>query len=297
MIMHLPDTHEERRHLSYPRITALMPVGKYHPNYLRKAVFSLTGQTCPQWRLLIIGDEHNRAALTALLAEELKDPRIEILCARKEQLAHKLNFGMERATTDFVAILLGDDMWSDNAVQVLAGYLDGFPNADLLHSSRAFINENDEIISSVYYARENICSKDFVLESPIKHLLCWRKDKALSIGGLDESIDYVGPDDYDFPWSMAEAQAVFRAVRECLYLLRDHRDCYRLTTHVPRSEQIRETKRILKKHGAPRSKIRRRIRIAKHSYLRQCLYRSRLDRWMKETLGYKAQDGWRDRYR
>ena len=287
----------ENSALNKPRITALVPVGEYHPDYLKKAIRSIVGQTCSQWRLVVIVDDNNCGRVAEVLAEEFQDPRVVMVRAQKDQLAHKLNVGMQWASTDFVAILLGDDMWSSIAVEVLMEYLERFPEVDLFHSSRVFIDETDKPISSIYYSKENVSLKDFETTSPIKHLLCLRKDKALSLGGLDESINYVGPDDYDFPWSMAEAHAVFKAVVECLYLHRDHREHYRLTTHVPRSWQIRETKRIMRKHGVARSDIRRRIANAKHSYLRQCLYRSSLDKWIKEQLGYDARRGWRHPYR
>jgi len=283
--------------LNEPRITALVPVGEYHPDFLKKAVRSVVNQTCPQWRVVIIVDHNNCKRAMEILAEELSDPRVDIVKAQKDQLAHKLNVGMLQAATDFVAILLGDDMWSSDAIEVLTKYLEKFPEVDFLHSSRLFIDENDAPISSIYYSKENLSLSDFVTTSPIKHLICWRKAKAQMLGGLDESINYVGPDDYDFPWSMAEARAVFKAVKECLYLHRDHREYYRLTTHVPMSWQIRETKRIMRKHGVARSEIRKRIDAAKESYLRQCLYRSALDRWIKETLGHDARSGWREKYR
>ena len=209
--------------MSEPRITVLVPVGEYHSDFLRKAIKSVIAQTCPRWHLFVIADDKNFAAVAETLGDELADPRIDIIRASKAQLAPKLNAGMKRASTEFLAILLGDDMWSSAAIEVLADYLNRFPEADFLHSSRMFINENDQPISSIYYSKENVSLKDFVMTSPIKHLLCWRRDKALRLGGFDESINYVGPDDYDFPWSMAEAEAVFKSIKECLYLMRDHR--------------------------------------------------------------------------
>jgi glycosyltransferase involved in cell wall biosynthesis len=283
--------------MNEPRVTALLPVGEYHPDFLRKAVRSVVGQTCGHWRLLIIADNKNAGTVAGVLREELTDPRVDLVRAQKDQLAHKLNTGMKRASTEFLAILLGDDMWASTAIDVLTEHLERFPEADLLHSSRVFIDENDQPISSVYYSKENVSLDDFVVTSPVKHLLCWRKGKALALGGFDESINYVGPDDYDFPWSMAEAQAVFKSIKECLYLHRDHREYYRLTTHVPRSLQIRETKRIMRKHGVARSDIGKRITAAKQSYLRQCLYRSTFDKWINEKLGYDARRGWRQPYR
>jgi hypothetical protein len=82
---------------------------------------------------------------------------------------------------------------------------------------------------------------------------------------------------------MAERGAHFGAVDACLYAYRDHRDGERLTTHLPRSVHVRELRRILRKHGLSRGEVRVRVRRAERTYLRQCIYRSRLDRWLRRT--------------
>lgn len=279
-----------------PLITVLVPVKYYSANLLKKAVDSIVNQTCPYWRLLLIAGQKESAELPAVLASQLSDPRVEVVTHENWELACKLNAGMRRAETDFVAILLGDDMWASDAVGVLTDYVIRFPEADFFHSSRRFIDANDQPISTVYLSKDGFELKDFVMESPVKHLLCWRREKALSLGGLDESIKFVGPDDWDLPWTMAEGGAVFKAVPECLYLHRDHRKHYRLTTHVPRSVQLSETKRIMRKHRVSNADIRDRIRVAKNTYLKQCLYRSRFDQWLKEKLGHDAESGRKEDY-
>ena len=40
-------------------------------------------------------------------------------------------------------------------------------------------------------------------------------------------------------------------------------------------------------------KIRRRLEIAKAGHLRQCLYRTRFDRWLKQRLNWDRGTGWR----
>jgi hypothetical protein len=82
-----------------------------------------------------------------------------------------------------------------------------------------------------------------------------------------------------------------------LYVYRDHRSGYRLTTHLPRRTHLREIRRILRKHGVPRAEIRRRLTAARKSYLRQCLYSSALDARLKRSLGHDPDRGWRESYR
>lgn len=282
--------------MSEARVTALLPVKRYDPVFLERAVGSILDQTSPAWRLLIIVDGAGRG-LRRVLAPALSDARVAVVRNEGRKLSGALNTGMRQAATDFTAIVLGDDMWAPEAVKVLASCIERFPDVDFFHSSRRCIDRDDRAISNVYRAHEHFELERFVQGSPVKHLLCWRREQALAMGGLDETLNCVGPDDYDFPWSMAEAGARFMAIRECLYLYRDHRDSFRLTTHVPLNVHVRELRHILRKHGVDEDLIEDRLAAARDTYLRQCLYRSRGDRWLKTLLRSDPHRGWRETYR
>jgi glycosyltransferase involved in cell wall biosynthesis len=274
------------------RLTALMPLRAYHPRFLAKAIDSLRAQTSPRWRLLIIDDG---ADWNDVLEDACADSRVRVVRNQGRGLAAALNTGMRTATTEFVAELFADDMWSKDAVRVLTEHIQNRPAVDFFHTARVFIDDDDEPISTVYSGQERFRLEDFEKGSPVKHLLCWRRETGLAAGGIDESLT-VGPDDYDFPWCLAERGAEFEAIQEALYLYRDHRECERLTTHLPLSVHKRQLKRILRKHNVPRERIARCIADAERDYLGQCLYRSRLDRWLKVARGHDPRQGWREPY-
>jgi len=281
-----------------PQLTVLLPLKNYHLAHLHKAVGSVLNQTSQQWRLLIIVEQGEADQFGSLLADALKDPRIKLIENEGRKLSGAFNTGMRHARTEFVGILLADDMWTENAVAVLGRNICEFPAVDFFHSSRRYIDQDDGSISSVYRSKESFEISEFLYAPPVKHLLCWRIDKALSFGGMDESLNSVGPDDYDFPWSMAERGATFKAIEDCLYLYREHLDSYRLTTHLPLSVHQREIARIMAKHGADAATIKTRLSQAKASYLRQCLFRSQFDQWLKRKLGFNLRERWwRPEYR
>lgn len=277
-------------------ITVLMPLKNYHPIFLKKAINSVFNQSSPNWELLIIVEHGDYKKFRKLLERELQDRRIQTIINEGRKLAGAINTGMKYAKTEFTAILLADDMWAPEAVEVLTDYIKKFPEADFYHSSRRYIDEHDNKVSLIYQSRENVTLEDFKIFTPIKHLLCWRKSKAISVGGLDESLNSVGPDDFDFPWTMAENGAAFKSIKECLYLYRDHRESFRLTTHLPLSVHKREIERILKKHGTDPNSILERISFAENSYLKQCLFKSNFDKLLKEMRGYDARKSWRQEY-
>ncbi len=274
----------------------LVPVKHYVPEYLREAVASLLAQSSPRWRALVIHCHGARAELEAQLGDAAADSRIEFIERERPKLAGALNSGMRAAETEFTTVLFADDLWSPETVEVLERNIATRTGVDFFHSARRFVDDQGRSISGVHPAEPDVRLETFFDRVPVKHLLCWRRDLALSIGGIDESLDSVGPDDYDFPWSMAEAGARFGAIQECLYVVRDHRSGYRLTTHIPLRTHVREIRRILRKHGAPRAEIRRRVAKARKGYLQQCLYSSPLDARLKRVFGHDPARGWRESY-
>ena len=171
--------------LEAPLLTVLMPLRAYHPPFLAKALDSLRAQSSARWRLLIVDDG---AAPTDILDDALSDPRVDRVGNEGRMLAGALNTGMRRARTAFVASLFADDMWSTDAVQVLTECIAGHPEVDFFHSARVFIDEHDNPISAIYGSSETFGLQDFVEGSSVRHLLCWRREMGLAVGGVDESI-------------------------------------------------------------------------------------------------------------
>jgi glycosyltransferase involved in cell wall biosynthesis len=274
-------------------ITILLPVRDYRRDYLAEAIDSIMRQSAGAWELLLIVDQAEEEQVRADCAESSSDPRIRLLVTCGRKLAGKLNAGMRAARFAFTAAIFADDLWEEQAVEVLLRDIRAHPEVDVFHSSRRFIDEEGRSISGSYRSRPHVEPADFLVDAPVKHLLCWRVKAGLDCGGMDETLNSIGVDDYDFPWTLAENGAKFMAVPECLYVARDHRSHFRLTTHTPRSVQVRELRRILRKHGASRGVIRRRVRQARRTYLRQCMYANRLDRYLKLRLG-REPARWRE---
>ncbi|MDQ6887479.1 MAG: glycosyltransferase family 2 protein [Gemmatimonadota bacterium] len=277
-------------------ITALLPVKHHHPQHLRESIESLFAQTSGDWRLLVIVEPEDMDTFRSLLCEALRDPRTRLIPNEGYRHAGAFNTGMRAAESEFVAILLSDDMWEPHAVATLQANILAHPEADLFHSGRRIVDGERRPISEVFHPPNAVSLDEFVWKSPVKHLICWRVRTGLSCGGMDETLTTAGPDDYDFPWTMLEHGAVMRAIQDCLYVYRDHRDAFRNTTHIPRSVHLRDLRHILTKHGVAPSLIREKLRHAKRQYLRQCLYRNALDRRIKLWLRFDPRSGWRQTY-
>ena len=270
-----------------------MPLKYYKEDFLRDSLQSMFNQSSSHWRLLIVVEKADYDHFSELLKRELEDERVEMIIMEGQPFSGSINTGMRCAKTKFLALLFADDLWAPNAVQILNDYINKYPNVDFFHSSRIIIDEKGKTVSAVKNSKEFFRLDDFKLGSPVKHLLCWRREKGLSVGGIDESI-YKAPDDYDFPWTMAENKAVFKAIKDCLYFHRNHCECYRKTTHIPLSQVKSDILKILKKHGVgffQRQFILRKLRF-KGGLGKQSIYRNKLDQFIKGKLGIDVRRSW-----
>jgi glycosyltransferase involved in cell wall biosynthesis len=261
-------------------ITVLMPCRAQAREFFDDAVRSIVAQTVSEWRLVVIVDVDSPPELAEWIAA-CADARIETIVSAGG-LARALNAGMRHAPTTWVAILLSDDRWDPSAVAVLQRTIAAHPEADFLHSARCEIDAAGRRRGVVAPSRARVDVDAFVtLGSPVKHLLCWRRERGLAIGGMDETLT-IGPDDYDFPWRMLEAGCRFHAVPECLYEYRVHHAGPRITTDHPLRGQLRSLARMFDGHGVSAKATAAFLQHATGSYL------------VKELL-FDFEDDWRAR--
>jgi glycosyltransferase involved in cell wall biosynthesis len=279
-------------------VTVLMPCRNAHAGFLAEALASVFAQSTGRWELLLVDeaseDRRTRDAIAELAARG--DERVRVAASDSRHITGALNTGMRLARTPFVCALHCDDLLDERALEVLNRAIETDGSVDYFYSSLRYIDENGRTLGRVRPARRFASLDQFVRGCPVKHLHCWRVSAALAIGGMDESFGPHAGDDYDFPWSMAEAGYVFKALEECLYSYRDHREHFRLTTHVPLDVQTAELARILAKHGVPEERARAEIARRQGLHLRQALYATESERPDEHAEAARARAGWRETY-
>ena len=105
---------EIRKFWKKPKITILMPT--YNRNkYLKQAIQSVIRQTFTNWELLVIDDGSDpniyQPPLISNIVKEFKDNRIKYLYKENGGLSDALNYGLERSSGDYIALLDDDDVW------------------------------------------------------------------------------------------------------------------------------------------------------------------------------------------
>ena len=277
-----------------PSVTVLMPCRNANRLFLKQALDSVFSQTTPFWNLIVIEDGATREVKNVLNElVSLNDKRISVVSNEARFISGALNTGMRRASTPYVCALHCDDLLDKRALEVLAHHISRYPATDFFYSSRMAIDEKGSAIGGIMRATEKFTLSDFKKKCPVKHLHCWKVSSALQIGGIDESLGPHGADDYDFPWCMAEAGFSFKTIQECLYYYRDHREYYRLTTHVPLDNQINELRKIFRKHGLPDAEIEQEVHEKCHGYLQQALFLDESDKERKKQENFDIRKGWR----
>jgi hypothetical protein len=201
---------------------------------------------------------------------------------------------MRKTSTPYACMLHCDDLLDKNAIRLLIKNVIRYPEIDYFHSARRYIDGDNHYLSAVYKPIKSFHAQDFQNGGIVKHLHCWKVQAALQIGGIDENLGLHGADDYDFPWCMAEAGFKFKAIDDCLYYYRDHRNHERLTTHVPLDSQVNELKKIFIKHKMAQELIKRQIKLRKENYLKQALFINDKDKKIKISRGFDAKKGWRE---
>ncbi len=117
--------------------------------YLREAVESVRAQSSSDWRLLVCDDGGRDQGVEELLSR-YADPRIEYV--RNDGnvgMVRNWNLCIDRAGTDLVSLLHGDDRLMPGYVEIMAGLAGRHPDAAALFCAASIIDAGGQPSFSV----------------------------------------------------------------------------------------------------------------------------------------------------
>jgi glycosyltransferase involved in cell wall biosynthesis len=250
-----------------PQATIIVPLLAQRDEFLAVCLASAVKQTVPCEVLVVTSEQTPRSNLDVIHEFQDELPSLVVLRRQRPSFAAAINTGIEAAQALRVGLLFSDDWLDVRAVERCLAH-----DADIVSSDMAIYDETGTLELSLRKPRtQAVYNLIRSLEDRaiyLGHFLLFRRDLLLSIGGVDETIGNVGPDDFDMIWSLLEGDASAFIVEEKLYCCRDHSGP-RLTLR-PKEEQVRDLGKILDKHGVFGAKRER--WIALHS------------RWFGRTL-------------
>lgn len=178
-----------------PKISILMPVFNTSPDFLRRAIESVRGQSYPHWELCIADDASTDPNVKTLLESFVAlDPRIKVTYRSSNgHISAASNTALTLATADWIALLDHDDELADNALFFFALEISKDSRVQILYSDEDKIDAsghrfdphfkpgwNPELIRSINY---------------VSHLGVYAKALVQAAGGF--RIGYEGSQDYD----------------------------------------------------------------------------------------------------
>ncbi len=121
------------------KVSIVVPVYNVE-KYLKRCVDSLIGQSYPNIEILLVDDNSKDSSFSICKEYELKDSRIRVFHKENEGLGLTRNYGIERATGEFITFVDSDDYLTSDAIAVMM--------------ERAISTDADVVIATNYYKNE-----------------------------------------------------------------------------------------------------------------------------------------------
>jgi len=155
------------------------------------AVASALSQIVRDFEVIVIDDGSTDA--TANRLDQIKDARLKVLHCERMGRVRALNFGLERCSSPYVAILDADDVALAHRLYLQIAYLDAHQDIALAGSKyRVFIDAGGHVShkeSVAPTAFKAIVEELTQLRNPIfRSSIMFRKTVIQNIGGYDESL-------------------------------------------------------------------------------------------------------------
>jgi CMP-N-acetylneuraminic acid synthetase len=168
-----------------PKVSVYV-VSRDYGRFLSEAIESVLRQHYDDWELLLIddGSSDHTADVMGLYAG---DPRIRVLRTTGIGLPAVCNLALREARGEYLIRLDGDDVFDENALLVLAGYLERDRELALVFPDYYLMDEGGEILA--HERRHNLAESNRLMELP-PNGACTLIRKAVleSIGGYREDL-------------------------------------------------------------------------------------------------------------
>jgi len=204
-----------------PGITVYITCYNYG-HYLSQAIESVLAQTRTDWELIIINDcskdDTDRVAGRYLAAYP---DRIRVFCNdRARGLLASANRALREARGHYVMRLDADDYLDENALLVMAHYLDQHPDVALVYPNYIYIDRSGNILG--VEQRKRVGTETKLLDLPAHGAGTMVRNRVLkSVGGYDETYDR--QDSYEL-WMKVVNRFKVANVPTPLFYYRKHED-------------------------------------------------------------------------
>lgn len=175
--------------MTRPKVTIYVPSHNYG-RFLEEAVDSVLRQTLPDWELILIddGSSDDTPAICARYVEAHPDRIRSHRFEKAQGLRVGANWAIENARGEYIMRLDADDYLDENALLVLANWLDRNPDCALVYPNWVYVSEEGDFLG--IENRKRVGDEVEVLDLPA-HGACTmvRRRVMKAIGGYDPEHD------------------------------------------------------------------------------------------------------------
>ena len=184
--------------------------------YIAKSIESVLAQTYSNIELIIVNDCSTDSTLEIINHYKANDSRIKIVNNIKNQrLPKSLNIGFSEASGEYFSWTSDDNMYKENAIEKMVSCLET-NNADFVNANYSNIDENDNIIKSVYTLAD---INKLMFGNNIGACFLYTKSIAKKVGEYDANLFLA--EDYDY-WIRIGRHGKMCHIDDDLYLYRWH---------------------------------------------------------------------------
>jgi len=205
--------------MSQPQITILMPVRNAEA-YIDAAVDSILRQTEPSFVLLVIDDGSTDRSVERVLARS--DPRIRLVSDGQQRgVIDRLNWGLDNATTDYVARMDADDISAPDRLARQLRFMQEHPEIGICGSWYSGFSDTGTLWEARLPENHPGLVAMMPFASPLAHGSVLMRRSVLTRFGLRYAPEAVHAEDYDL-WERAAAVTRLANIPAMLYAYRVH---------------------------------------------------------------------------
>ena len=112
--------------------------------YIYDTVLSVLNQTYTDFEVIIVNDSSTDNSLFEV--SRFQDSRLKIFTKPNGGVSAARNFGIKKASHDYIAFLDADDLWKPNHLENIAGALQHYPKCGMTHSGYVMFEGNKNIV-------------------------------------------------------------------------------------------------------------------------------------------------------
>lgn len=131
-----------------PVVSVVIPVCNTTAEYLDECLESVVRQTYPHLDIILVDDESTDNSFELCKKWEKTEPRIRALSIKHSGVGAARNFGMCRATGDYLMFLDSDDWWDGDLVEQAVTVMESFADVDFTWFDLAVHWSNGDVVSA-----------------------------------------------------------------------------------------------------------------------------------------------------